>query len=128
MMSTAEMINRYTDMLGQYDRAVQYDDDGAGQRLAEVSDTLIGHARLLIDRLLEGREKNMSDKYEAARERFEQATANWPKAKAEADQLIREADDEYEAAWRNLCQFESTPGIPLPEYDPLKRSDELENK
>jgi hypothetical protein len=53
-VTTEEMIRRYRDMLGQYDRTVLHDDDEAAQRLAEVSDTLIGHARLLIERLLPG--------------------------------------------------------------------------
>jgi hypothetical protein len=53
------MINRITDMLGQYDRTVQHDDDEADQRLAEVSDTLIGHMRLLIERLLTERWKQL---------------------------------------------------------------------
>ena len=57
-MSTEEMINRYFDMLGQYDRTVLHDDEEAPQRLAEVSDTLIGHARLLVERLIIEREEN----------------------------------------------------------------------
>jgi len=61
--STAEMIRdldtpgltrRYRGILGQYDRAVLHDDDEAPQRLAEVSDSLIETARLLIERLLPG--------------------------------------------------------------------------
>ena len=52
MMSTEEMIRRYRDMLGQYDRAILHDDDEADQRLAEVSDSLIGHTRLLVERLI----------------------------------------------------------------------------
>jgi hypothetical protein len=50
--STSELISWYQDVLGQYDRTVMHDDDGATQRLAEVSSTLIGYARLLIGRLL----------------------------------------------------------------------------
>jgi hypothetical protein len=54
--------------------------------------------------------------YEAACERFERASRNYPKAKAEAERILREANDEYDAAEANLRQYESAPGIPLPEY------------
>jgi hypothetical protein len=54
--------------------------------------------------------------YEAACERLERASANLPKAKAEAERILREADDEYYAATANLRLYESQPGVPLPEY------------
>jgi hypothetical protein len=54
--------------------------------------------------------------YEAACERFNRASANYPKAQAEAERILREADEEYEAARANLRQYESQPGIPLPQY------------
>lgn len=53
-MPLAEMARRYRDMLGQYDRCVLHDDEGAEQRLAEVSDALISGTRILIGRLLPG--------------------------------------------------------------------------
>ena len=58
----------------------------------------------------------MSNPYEAAVERFHRAHQNYPEAKAEADRILQEADDEYEAATANLRQYETQPGIPLPEY------------
>lgn len=54
--------------------------------------------------------------YEEACERFDRASDNWPKAKAEAERIVREADEEYEAAWANLRRYESSPGLPLPQY------------
>jgi acyl-CoA hydrolase len=54
--------------------------------------------------------------YEQACERFNIASANYPKAKAEAERILREASDEYDAAAANLRRYESQPGIPLPEY------------
>jgi hypothetical protein len=54
--------------------------------------------------------------YEAACERFSRASRNYPKAKAESERILREADAEYDAAEANLRQYESQPGIPLPQY------------
>jgi hypothetical protein len=54
--------------------------------------------------------------YEAACERYGRANQNWPKAKAEAERLLREADEEWSAALDNLRQYETAPGIPLPQY------------
>jgi len=59
---------------------------------------------------------HLTNPYEAASERFQQASRNYPKAKAEAERILREADDEYDAAEANLRQYESQPGIPLPQY------------
>jgi hypothetical protein len=53
--------------------------------------------------------------YEQACERYSAACANYPKAKAEADRILREAEDEYDAASANLRQYEISPGIPKPE-------------
>lgn len=58
--------------------------------------------------------------YEAACERFEAATRNLPAAKAEASRILREADEEWDAAQVNLRQYESSPGIPLPQYRPVR--------
>jgi hypothetical protein len=58
----------------------------------------------------------MSNPYEEAAERFGRAAHNYPKAKAEAEKILREADDEWNAAVADLRQYESQPGIPLPEY------------
>ena len=60
-----------------------------------------------------------ADDYEAACERFDRATAAAPRARAEAERLRQEAEDEWEAARANLARFERSPGIPLPEHDPL---------
>ena len=54
--------------------------------------------------------------YEEACERFERANQNYPVIKAHADLLLREANDEWDAAQDNLRQYESQPGIPLPQY------------
>lgn len=57
-----------------------------------------------------------SNPYEQACERFNRASANYPKAEAEAARILREANDEYDAAQANLRRYESAPGIPLPQY------------
>jgi hypothetical protein len=54
--------------------------------------------------------------YEAACERFERANQNYPKAKAESERILREAEEEWDAAQANLRLYESQPGIPLPQY------------
>ena len=54
--------------------------------------------------------------YEAACGRFERANQNYPVIKAYAEMLLREANDEWDAAQANLRQYESQPGIPLPQY------------
>ncbi len=57
--------------------------------------------------------------YEEARERLERANETHrelraAKAQIERVQILVEA--EWAAATRNLRQYETTPGIPLPEY------------
>lgn len=54
--------------------------------------------------------------YEAACERFERANQNCAKATAEAERILTEAENEWDAAQANLRQYESRPGIPLPQY------------
>jgi hypothetical protein len=54
--------------------------------------------------------------YEAACERFNRASRRAYRAKADAERILREADAEYEAALANLAQYESEPGIALPQY------------
>lgn len=54
--------------------------------------------------------------YEAACERFNRASRNYPAAKAEAARILQAASDEYDAAEANLRQYESEPGIALPQY------------
>ena len=54
--------------------------------------------------------------YEAACDRFERANQNYPVIKAYAEMLLREANDEWDAAQANLRQYESQPGIPLPQF------------
>ena len=54
--------------------------------------------------------------YEAACDRFNRASKNYPKAKAEAARILAEAEAEWEAAQVNLRRYESQPGIPLPQY------------
>jgi hypothetical protein len=53
--------------------------------------------------------------YEAARARYNAADAALPAAVAEAERLVREASDEWDAAQAALRELESYPGIPLPE-------------
>ena len=60
--------------------------------------------------------------YEAACTRFDRANANYPRAKAEAERIRQEADEEWEAARANLARFERSPGIPLPEHDTLRHA------
>jgi hypothetical protein len=55
------------------------------------------------------------DDYEAAGERFSRASARMPDAAAEAARIIREAEDEYDAAEAWLRLHEAAPGIPLPQ-------------
>ena len=57
--------------------------------------------------------------YEAACDRFNRASVNYPKAKAEAERIVREAEEEREAAQANLARYEQSPGIPLPQWRDL---------
>ena len=54
--------------------------------------------------------------YEAARERYDAALGARGRARVEADRLLREAEEEFEAAMAGLRRYESQPGIPLPQY------------
>lgn len=57
--------------------------------------------------------------YEAARERLElasQACLELKVIKARLEDLQITIDEEWDAATRNLRQYETTPGIPLPAY------------
>ena len=54
--------------------------------------------------------------YEKACERFEQISRNYDAITKTAKAVIQWADDEYAAAQDNLRQYESKPGIPLPQY------------
>ena len=60
--------------------------------------------------------------YEQAVKRFNAAVRNQAIATAEADAMVRAADDEWEAAQANLAAHESSPGIPLPEYRELAQA------
>jgi hypothetical protein len=54
--------------------------------------------------------------YEAACERFNRISESHAEIKRLAQSVIDWADDEWEAAQANLRQYETSPGIPLPEY------------
>jgi hypothetical protein len=54
--------------------------------------------------------------YEQACERFNRANAAYPEAKNEAERILEAAEEEWNAALANLRQYESQPGIPLPEF------------
>jgi len=57
--------------------------------------------------------------YEAARERLEQAVSSLRAARKdrdEAEAYLIKAQAGWAAATRNLRQYETTPGIPLPQY------------
>jgi hypothetical protein len=54
--------------------------------------------------------------YEKACERFNTAVRNYSIAKAKAEEMVAEADREWMAAEANVRQYESRPGIPLPQY------------
>jgi hypothetical protein len=54
--------------------------------------------------------------YEAARERFELIARTRPKIVADARALIEWAEREWSDANAALAEFESSPGIPLPQY------------
>src|SRR5580704_11049575 len=56
------------------------------------------------------------NEYEQAAERFNNAVRNHAIIKAKAEEMIREADEEWENANANLAAHESSPGIPLPQY------------
>lgn len=86
-------------------------DDGAWYWV-QVWDNPCGHVDAYEDVVKEA----AALEYEAARERFNRAGENYPKIKDEAARMLRDADDEYEAAQANLAQYESSPGIPKPEY------------
>lgn len=50
--------------------------------------------------------------YEAACRRYKDARENFPRAK----RIMDAAQDEYDAAYAALAEFEEKPGIPLPQY------------
>ena len=54
--------------------------------------------------------------YELAGERFNRAGPACLKARREAERIVRDAEAEYAAAEAALTAFESSPGVPLPEY------------
>lgn len=54
--------------------------------------------------------------YELACERFNRISGSIQAIKAQAQSVIDWADQEWEAAQKNLRQYETSPGIPLPEY------------
>ena len=57
--------------------------------------------------------------YETARERLEAACQELREAKRdrdEAEAYLLRAEAEWADATRNLRQYETTPGIPLPQY------------
>jgi hypothetical protein len=56
------------------------------------------------------------NEYEQAAERFNNAVRNHAIIKAKAEEMIREADEEWENANANLAAHESSPGIPLSKY------------
>lgn len=56
------------------------------------------------------------DAYERAAERFNRASENW--AKANAARILQAAEDEYDAASADLARYETSPGLPLPEFRP----------
>lgn len=56
------------------------------------------------------------NEYERACERFAEATEKHAEACARASKILSDAEDQYEAALRDLARFESSPGIPLPRY------------
>jgi Tfp pilus assembly protein PilX len=56
------------------------------------------------------------NEYEQAVKRFNAAVRDHAIALAEAEAMVAAADDEWEAAQANLRQYETSPGIALPQY------------
>ena len=54
--------------------------------------------------------------YELACERFNRISQDFAKIVEAAQGVITWANEEYEAAQDSLRKYESSPGIPLPEY------------
>lgn len=54
--------------------------------------------------------------YDLAADRYCAAVLAWPRAKAEAERIVRAAEAEYEAADADLARYETRRGIPLPEF------------
>lgn len=54
--------------------------------------------------------------YDAACDRYNRAAEAYPLIKARAEQMIRDADAEVVAATAGLRQYETQPGIAMPEY------------
>ena len=54
--------------------------------------------------------------YDEACDRMDAARRNCQHAKREAERIIREADEEYDAADANLARYERSPGLPLEQY------------
>jgi hypothetical protein len=59
---------------------------------------------------------NPVEQAKQASDRFNAASRNFLKVKAEADRILAAANAEYEAAEENLRQYESQPGTLLPQY------------
>ena len=69
--------------------------------------------------------------YEASRERLEQAVISLRAAKKdrdEAEAYLLKAEARWAAATRDLCQYETKPGIPLPQYRELAQAAGTEQK
>ena len=73
----------------------------------------VGRKDAILAALAEDRSRTA---YEAARARYDRASRNCQQAKAEAERILCEASDEYDAAASSLRQYESQAGIPLPQY------------
>jgi hypothetical protein len=58
----------------------------------------------------------IANPYEAACERFKKISGSIQAIERAAMDTIQQASDEYDAAQANLRQYESQPGIPLPQY------------
>ena len=61
-------------------------------------------------------DRKPANPYEAARTRLERATKSYQDAKVRAEQILCDAVNELDAAEAGLRQYETSPGIPLPEF------------
>lgn len=59
---------------------------------------------------------DQTNPYELACERFNRISGSIAAIKAQAQSVIDWADQEWGAAQLNLRQYETSPGIPLPQY------------
>lgn len=96
---------------------IVYDLDEAGNEAASetVAGILTEMWRLLVPPM------TLTEEYNLACARLDRATGHLEVARKAASTSVLAAEAEYRAARAALGRYESSPGIPKPEYDPLRQ-------